>query len=72
MPRLPRLSGRQARRAFEAAGWSYARMTGDHMMLVRPGGRTLVVPDYDQLPLFILRRLIRTAGMTVDEFIELL
>ena len=72
MPRLPRISGREARRAFERAGWMYNRTTGDHMMLTMPGKRTLPIPDYDDLPTFILRRLLRTAGMTVDEFIELL
>jgi predicted RNA binding protein YcfA (HicA-like mRNA interferase family) len=72
MPRLPRISGREARRAFERAGWRYARTTGDHMQLTMAGKRTLVVPDYDELPAFILRGLIRTAGMTVDDFTALL
>ena len=72
MPKLPRVSGRQARRAFERAGWTYTRTTGDHMQLTMPGKRTLAVPDYDELPTFILRGLIRTAGMTVDKFIALL
>ena len=34
--------------------------------------RTLVVPHYDDLPPFILRGLLRSAGMTVDEFLALL
>jgi predicted RNA binding protein YcfA (HicA-like mRNA interferase family) len=72
MPRLPRVSGRQAGRAFERAGWVHVRTTGDHMQLTMPGKRTLVVPDYDVLPTFILRRLIRTSGLTVEEFIALL
>lgn len=72
MPKLPRVSGREARRAFERAGWAYRRMTGDHMQLTMPGKRTLVIPDYDVLPSFILRGLLRTAGMTVDEFLALL
>lgn len=72
MPRLPRISGQQARRAFERAGWTYVRTTGDHMMLTKPGSRTLVVPDYADLPPFILRGLIRTANLTVEQFIALL
>jgi predicted RNA binding protein YcfA (HicA-like mRNA interferase family) len=72
MPRLPRLSGREARRAFERAGWTHARTTGDHMQLTRPGKRTLTIPDYDDLPTFILRGLLRTAGLTVEEFLALL
>jgi predicted RNA binding protein YcfA (HicA-like mRNA interferase family) len=72
MARLPRISGQEARRAFERAGWVHSRTTGDHMILTKAGKRSLVVPDYDILPAFILRRLIRTAGLTVDEFVELL
>ncbi len=72
MPRLPRLSGREARQAFERAGWAYVRTRGDHMMLTAPGKRTLVIPDYDELPTFILRGLLRTAGLSVVEFLELL
>lgn len=46
-------------------------MRGDHMMLTKPGHRTLVVPDYDELRRFILRGLLRSAGLTVDEFLAL-
>jgi len=42
------------------------------MMLTMPGKRTLVVPDYDDLPSFILRGLIRSSGLSVDDFIALL
>jgi hypothetical protein len=42
------------------------------MILTKPGVRSLVVPDYDVLPAFILRRPIRTAGLSVDEFLTLL
>lgn len=72
MPRAPRISGRRARAAFERAGWTHARTTGDHMQLTMAGRRTLTVPDYDVLPAFVLRRLLRTAGLTVDEFLALL
>lgn len=41
------------------------------MLLTRPGTRTLVIPDYDEFPAFILRGLISTAGMTVEEFLTL-
>jgi hypothetical protein len=42
------------------------------MLLTKPGMRTLVIPDYDELPSFIVRGLLRTAGLSVDEFVELL
>lgn len=72
MPRLPRVSGRRALRAFERAGWTHSRTVGDHMQLTMPGRRTLVVPDYDELPTFILRGLLRTADLSVEQFLSLL
>lgn len=72
MPCLPRISGRRALRAFERAGWVHTRTTGDHMLLTMEGKRTLCVPDYDILPAFILRKLLRTAGLSADEFRALL
>ncbi len=42
------------------------------MQLTKPGKRTLVVPDYDTLPPFLLRGLLRTAELSVDEFLALL
>lgn len=72
MAGLPRVSGQQARRAFERAGWVHRRTTGDHMQLTMPGKRTLVVPNYRVLPAFMLRGLLRTAGLTVEEFLDLL
>ena len=72
MPRLSRISGREVRRAFERAGWAHARTAGDHMQLTMPDKRTLAIPDYDVIPALILRRLLRTAGLTVEEFLSLL
>jgi hypothetical protein len=42
------------------------------MQLTMPGKRTLAVPDYPVLPPFVLRGLLRTAEMTVEEFCRLL
>lgn len=72
MPKLPRISGREARRAFERAGWVHHRTTGDHMILTMSGKRSLVIPDYDDVPPFILRGLLRTASLSVEELIDLL
>jgi len=45
MPKLPRISGREAVRAFEKAGWEVARQRGSHMVLTKPGSiYTLSIP----------------------------
>lgn len=37
MPELPRISGREAVRAFQRAGWEVARQRGSHVVLTKPG-----------------------------------
>ncbi len=73
MSRLPRISGQQAVRAFEKAGWEIARRRGSHVVMTRPGSiYTLSVPDHRELGPGILRSLIRKSGMSVEEFVQLL
>ena len=73
MPKLPRVSGRKAVRAFQRAGWEVARQRGSHVVLTRPGSiYTLSVPLHPVLGPGLMRDLIRKAGLTVDEFTELL
>ena len=73
MPRLPVVSGRQARRAFERAGWVFDRQSGSHMILIKAGvPANLSVPDHRELDRGLLRGLIRDAGMTMDQFLSLL
>jgi len=70
MPALPVISGREAHRAFERAGWQFDRQRGSHMILIKPGSfATLSVPDHREIARGTLRSLIRASGMTVEEFI---
>ncbi len=72
MARLPTVSGRQAVAAFERAGFEVRRQRGSHIVMVKPGfPGMLSVPDHRQLKPGTLRALIRKAGLTVDEFVEL-
>jgi len=74
MARLPRdCSGRQAVKALQRAGWTVARQTASHVILVKPGRRpTLSVPDHKVLDPGLLRALIRHAELSIDEFTHLL
>jgi len=73
MPQLPVISGREARRAFERAGWAFNRQKGSHMILIRAGTPVnLSIPDHRELDRGLLRGLIRDSGMSVDEFRALL
>lgn len=73
MPKLPLVSGKDAVQVFEKAGWKVARQKGSHMVLVKPGSiYSLSIPLHAELGPGLLRDQIRKAGLTVDEFIDLL
>jgi len=71
MPALPQLSGRETVRAFESLGWQIVRQRGSHIILVKEGSLvTLSVPDHKDIAKGTLRSLIRSAGLTVTEFLD--
>jgi len=74
--RLPSLKARDVIRALQAAGFSIVRTTGSHCRLVhdRDSTRQTTVPAHKgkDIPRGTLRSIIDQAGLTVDEFIDLL
>jgi len=73
MPALPVISGREVRRALEKLGWQFARQRGSHMILIKAGHpASLSVPDHREVARGTLRSLIRSAGLTVEEFVSAL
>jgi predicted RNA binding protein YcfA (HicA-like mRNA interferase family) len=73
MTRLPVVSGPDAMKAFERAGWSVARQRGSHVVMIKAGRQAnLSVPLHKELDPGTLRGLVRDAGITVSEFVELL
>lgn len=72
MPELPVCSGQRTVAAFCRAGWVVKRQRGSHVILTRSGSlASLSVPDHRELAPGTLRKLIRLAGMTVEEFASL-
>ena len=72
MSRLPVCSGQEAIRAFQKLGYQLDHQTGSHIILRHPQMRRLTVPNHRELAKGILRALIREAGLTKEEFINLL
>lgn len=73
MGRLNNISGREAVKAFERAGWNPAGQVGSHLVMTKPGVRVnLSVPQHKELSVGTLRALIGYAGLTVEEFLALL
>ena len=70
---LGNVSGRDAARAFQKVGWQVAGQVGSHLVLIKEGARAnLSIPLHRELATGTLRSLIRAAGMTVEEFRDLL
>ena len=72
MSRLPVCSGQEAVRAFRKLGYEVDHQTGSHIILRHPATRRLTVPNHRELAKGTLRSLIREAGITKEQFAELL
>lgn len=67
------ISARKLRRVFEKAGFNCVRVEGDHFVYTKKGViRPVVIPDWDELPVFIIKNNLRTAGITREEYFSLL
>ena len=68
MPRLPRLSSRDAIRALERLGFSIIRQRGSHIVLRRESV-TCVVPQRSELKLGTLSSILQQADVGIEEFV---
>ena len=73
MPRLPALHARDVVKVFARAGYQEQRQTGGHLILYSAArGQTLSVPNHNPVKRGTLRALIRQAGITPEQFLDLL
>lgn len=75
MPKLPVVSGKEAIKAFERLGYKHVRTRGSHARLVHPDPtfrKPLSVPLHKTLGPGLLRKLIRDARISPEEFRKLL
>lgn len=73
MPKLPRISSREAIRALENLGFEQVRQTGSHIVMKRAtqeGTIGCVVPVHQELKVGTLSGILKQAQVTVEEFIE--
>ena len=58
---------------FLAAGFRFVRQQGSHRSYVKPGvARPVVIPAYKEVPVFIIRTNLKTAGLSRDDYFALL
>jgi predicted RNA binding protein YcfA (HicA-like mRNA interferase family) len=70
-PDLPRVSGEQTVRALARAGFAERSQRGSHRKLRHADGRIVIVPMHRELAPGTLRSILKQAGLSVDEFREL-
>ncbi len=71
-PALPQISGRNVVRALEGAGFAHTSTKGSHAKLRHADGRTAIVPLHKSLARGTLSSILRQAGLTTADLIELL
>jgi len=70
LPKIPGVNHLDAVRALEKAGFSVVRQ-GKHIVMSN-GARILTIPRHNPVNAFALGGIVRDAGLTVDQFRELL
>ena len=73
MSRLPNISGKACIKALNKIGYYQKRQEGSHIILRRDDPFSqVVVPNHKNIAKGTLRTIIKSANLTVDEFINLL
>jgi len=72
MPELPIISVNLCISALESIGYRIARTKGSHVRMRCPGRRPVTVPRHHELDRGTLRSILRTADISVDDFVKLL
>lgn len=71
--RITPLHWKRLRCVFEKDGFTFRRQEGDHLIFAKPGClRPVVIPAYDAIDAEIIKRNMRTAGMSRERYFELL
>jgi predicted RNA binding protein YcfA (HicA-like mRNA interferase family) len=73
MTKLPRISGGNCAKALEKIGFRFIRQKGSHMVYRRDDPYAqVIIPDHKEIHAGTLRDIIRDAGLSVEEFVDLL
>jgi predicted RNA binding protein YcfA (HicA-like mRNA interferase family) len=71
-PALSDLPVREITRVIESLGFAYVRTKGSHAVYRHPDGRAVVIPQHGTVKRGTLGSILRQAGVTPAEFLELL
>jgi predicted RNA binding protein YcfA (HicA-like mRNA interferase family) len=66
------IGGEEAVRAFDKAGGVRRAGKGDHVNIKMPNGQLVTIPLHRELKIGLLKADIRKAGLTEEQFLDLL
>ena len=73
MLKITPISVSRLRKVFEMVGFKCVRIEGDHFVFTKQGIiRPVVIPNWSDVPVFIIKNNLRTAGITREEYFVLL
>jgi predicted RNA binding protein YcfA (HicA-like mRNA interferase family) len=73
MPRLTPQNYRILISVFSKIGYSVDRQEGSHVIMTKPGtARPLVIPARAEVPVFVIKNLLRSSGMNREEYFAFL
>lgn len=74
MSKLPVVSGQKVVKALSKIGYEFDHQTGSHIILRNrePPYRRLTIPKHKEIARGTLRAIIKEAGLTVNDFVNLL
>jgi len=73
MPAIKPVSYQSLVKVFEQDGFTFDRQRGDHLIYTKPDiKRPVGIPMYSAVPVFIIKNLLRTAGMPRERYSDLL
>jgi predicted RNA binding protein YcfA (HicA-like mRNA interferase family) len=73
MPRITAQNWRILVKVFEKYGCAYKRKQGSHHVLTYPGAkRAIIIPEYDEVDIEIIKNNMRTVNMSREKYFELL
>lgn len=73
MPRVTPVPWKKFEKFLLYIGCEYERQEGSHRVYSRPGlPRPIILPTYDELPIFIIKNNLRTLGIDQKQYLEIL
>ena len=73
MPKVTPIHWKKLEKIFLMAGFKFARQSGSHRSYVKEGvPRPIVIPTYDEVPVSVIRNNLKTAGISRDDYFDLL